>query len=236
VNADAARIEPLLPPGWQRRPRSSRQIRVGLLEEDNDVYSIYSDGICTHDSPGKEYALMMMEAQIQAHFALDAPGLIFVHAGAVADGDRAILIPGLSFSGKTTLVRALVQAGAVYYSDEYAVLDETGRVRPYARPLSFRPPEGRPVNLRVEEMGGIAGTEPLPVGMVIVTRYRPGAEWQPQRLTPGEAAHTVPAQTRPEQAMRALGKAADGAVALQGERGEADEFAAMVLEALRAAA
>ena len=50
------------------------------------------------------------------------------------------MIPGSSFSGKTTLVRALVDAGAVYYSDEFAALDETGRVFRYAKWLSVRRP------------------------------------------------------------------------------------------------
>ena len=59
-----------------------------------------------------------------------------------------------------TLVRAVVEAGAVYYSDEHAMLDEVGRVHPYARPLPFRPPEGRPVDLRAEALGGVVGTEP----------------------------------------------------------------------------
>ena len=108
-------------------------------------------------------------------------------------------MPGLSFSGKTTLVRALVEAGAVYYSDEFAMLDEAGRVHPYARQLSFRPPDGRPVDLRAEELGGVAGTEPLPVGMVIVTRYRPGGVWQPRQLSAGAGAlamleHTIPSR------------------------------------------
>ena len=85
---------------------------------------------CIHDAPGREYALTMLESQIQGHIALDATEFVFIHAGVVADGGRAIVIPGLSFSGKTTLVRALVEAGAVYYSDEFAALDENGRVLP----------------------------------------------------------------------------------------------------------
>ena len=55
------RVQSMLPPGWRRRPRSSKQMRLGLLEEDDDVYSIYRDAVCTHDAPGREYALMMLE-------------------------------------------------------------------------------------------------------------------------------------------------------------------------------
>ena len=236
-----ADVQSMLPPGWRRLPRSSKQMRLGLLEQDNGVYSIYHDTICIHDAPGREYALMTLESQLSVHIATESPHFVGVHAGVVADADRAIVMPGFSFSGKTTLVRALVEAGAAYYSDEFAMIDDAGRVHPSARPLSFRPPDGRPVDLRVEQLGGVAGTEPLSVGMVIVTRYRPGGVWQPRQLSAGAAAlamleHTISTQKRPQQAMRVARKATDGVVALEGERGEADELAGVLLENLRAAA
>ena len=235
------RVEPMLPPGWRRRPRSSKQMRLGLLEEDEDVYSIYRDSNCIHNAPGREHALTILETQLSAYIGIESRDFVAVHAGVVADADRAIVMPGRSFSGTTTLVRALVEAGAVYYSDELAMLDDAGRVHPYARQLSFRPPDGGPVDLRAEELGGVAGTEPLPVGMVILTRYRPGGVWQPRQLSAGAGAlamleHTIPSENRPEQAMRVARKAIDGAVALEGERGEADELAGVLLENLRAAA
>src|ERR687894_479249 len=49
----------------------------------------------------------------------------------VARGGRALVRPGPSLSGKTTLVAALVRSGAAYLSDEFAVLDPEGRVHPY---------------------------------------------------------------------------------------------------------
>ena len=190
--------ELMFPPGWRRRPRSSKQDRLGLLDEGNGIYSLYRpDGMCIHDAPGREYALIMLESQIQAHIAREATGFVFIHAGAVADGGRAIVIPGRSFSGKTTLVRALVDAGAVYYSDEFAALDETGRVFPYARRLTVRRPHEGSDDYSVEQLGGVAGVEPLRMGLVIATHFRLGAEWQPRQLTPGAGAlamleHAVP--------------------------------------------
>jgi hypothetical protein len=184
---------------------------------------------------------MMLDSQIQGHVALEAPEYIFIHAGVVADGERAIVMPGRSFAGKTTLVRSLIEAGAVYYSDEFAVLDETGRVHPYAKRLSFRPPEGAPVDYQVGELGALAGEQPIPVGLVVAARFRPGAEWDPETLSPGAGAlalleNAVPAQDRPEQSIRHIARAIAGATVLQGERGEADETAGLLLDALRAAA
>jgi hypothetical protein len=238
-----ARAESMMLPGWRRRPRSSAQNRLGLLDEGDDWYSIYRyDGACIHDAPGREYALLMLDNQIHGHVALEAPEFIFIHAGVVADGERAILMPGRTFAGKTTLVRSLVEAGAIYYSDEFAVLDETGRVHPYARPLSYRPPDGGPaVDYRVDELGVAVGDQPLPVGLVVAAMYRPGAEFDPQPLSPGTGAltlleHAVPAQDRPHQTIRHITRAIAGATVLHGERGEADEVSGQLLEALRAAA
>jgi hypothetical protein len=236
------RVEQMILPGWRRDVRRSTQQRLGLLAEDNDMYSIYNyDGICIHDAPGVEYALMMLQAQIEGHVALEAPSYIFVHAGVVADGNRAIVMPGSSFSGKSTLVRALVEAGAVYYSDEFAVLDDGGRVHPYPRPLSYRPPFEAAIEYNAEQLGSVAGEKPIEIGLVIATHYRSGAEWDPRELSSGAGAlalleNTVPAQERPDQSLRYVTRAATGAAVLEGERGEAEEVAGVLLDTLRAAA
>jgi len=56
------------------------------------------------------------ESHVQLTVAEYAPRCVFVHAGVVGWKDRAIVIPGLSHSGKTTLVDQLIRAGATYYS------------------------------------------------------------------------------------------------------------------------
>jgi len=72
---------------------------------------------------GHEDALDVFESELQLSVARRAQPEVFVHAGVVAVGGRAIVVPGRSGTGKTTLVRALVDAGATYFSDEYAVID-----------------------------------------------------------------------------------------------------------------
>jgi hypothetical protein len=44
--------------------------------------------------------------------------------------------------------------------------------------------------------------------------------------------NTLPAQTRPAESLRAITAAADGAVALQGDRGESRDAARLLLKAL----
>ncbi len=126
------------------------------------------------------------ESHVQLTVAEYAPRRVFVHAGVVGWKDRAILIPGLSYSGKTTLVDQLIRAGATYYSDEYAVLDERGRVHPYPRALGIRLPNSdESKKVRAEEIGGRIGSKPLRVGLVLATNYKNGARWRPRQVTRG---------------------------------------------------
>jgi hypothetical protein len=148
------------------------------------------------------------------------------------------MIPGRSLTGKTTLVAELVRQGATYYSDEYAVLDTRGRVHPYLKPLSVRDEAGtRPQRVAVESLGGQGGDKPLSVGLVVVSNYKEGARWRPRKLTAGEGAlavlaNTVPARSRPGDAFSALKEMMPQARTLKGVRGEAREMVESILREL----
>jgi hypothetical protein len=170
--------------------------------------------------------------------ALRARDCVFVHAGVVGWRGRAMIIPGRTMTGKTTLVGALVRAGATYYSDEFAVLDKTGRVHPYPVPLSIRGSGGEPgVQTPVESLGGQAGTEPLPLGVIVVTQYQSNARWRPRPLSPARALlacmdNTVAAQREPQYTMPILRLAVLDARAIESARGEADAVARRLLRPL----
>src|SRR6266542_2108733 len=180
--------------------------------------------------------LEAFESHVQLTVAEHAPRRVFVHAGVVGWNDRAILIPGISHSGKTTLVDQLIRAGATYYSDEYAVVDGRGYVHPYPRPLGIRlpnSPNGEKVH--AQEIGAEVGSKPLRIGLVVSTRYKEGARWRPRQLTRGRGvlelmANTVSARSQPELAFTALPKALASARILKGVRGEASEVVNSILE------
>jgi hypothetical protein len=232
-----------LPPGW-------RASTSPLVEE---IFSLWVDpgGTCR---PSRVYAgrrrrartadlgqaLAVLESEIRQCVATGAERRTFVHAGVVGWRGRAIVIPGRSRSGKTTLVAELVKAGAVYLSDEFAVLDARGRVHPFAKPLSIRGASGCDRHARAqraEELGGSCATGPLPVRLVVLTEHRPGAEWAPERLTAGHAvlellAHTVPARLRPAASLLSLERAVRRAEVLRGPRGEARDVVPFLLRAV----
>ena len=178
----------------------------------------------------------ILDSHLQLYVAERARQRLFVHAGVVGWGGRAIIVPGSSFSGKTTLVTALVRAGATYYSDEYAVFDKRGRVHPYPRPPRIRGGNGgQSKRLALEDVEVVTGEVPLPVGCIVVTEYNAQKRWRPRRLSPGRAAlelfaHAVPARRRPKSALATLGQVAAGAKAFKGVRGAAEGTAEWLLK------
>ena len=237
-------IESRLPTGWKRRRNPLVDHLASLVVGDRErrgnirkLHVVYSGAVRAFRSTQLEEALDFLEHHLEEFVAQMSPHRIFVHAGVVAWKGRAIVIPGSSHSGKTSLVAALLAAGATYYSDEFAVIDDRGRVHPYLRPLRIRDSDDLGRRVTAAEMGARSGRGSLPVGLVASTRYDPGARWRPRRLSHGEAtlellSHTVPARFRPRQVMRVLDAAARPARALKGRRGEAAEVAGSLLEAM----
>jgi hypothetical protein len=229
------RVVALLPPGSRACPTTAVEISFGILADEDGSYRFTREGSPVMVGVDLDFALLLLDNQIRISVGLHAPNRIFVHAGVVAHRGRAIVLPGLSFAGKTTLVVALIGAGATYYSDEFAVLDEQGRVHPYAKSLSIRQRERAQSDHDVESFGGSAGAEPLRIGAVVFTKYRAGAEWEPTRLSPARGAlamleHTLPVLQRSEESIRAIRRAIDGAVFLEGDRGEARATARRLLD------
>jgi hypothetical protein len=192
-------------------------------------YCLYRSGRLLFASGDRAEFLHRFASVLSLYVAEASRKRTFVHAGVVGWGGRAVLIPGRSFSGKTTLVAELVRAGAIYYSDEFAVIDKQGMVYPYAQPLQVRENGSRDQTERpVEYFGGIAGQEPLPVGLVIVSRFRPEAHWRPRQISQGVGLlkildNTVSARRAPAVAMSTLKQVVSNALIVRGVRGEASE-------------
>jgi len=134
-------------------------------------------------------------------------------------------------TGKTSLVAALLQLGAEYYSDEYAVLDMKGRVHPFAKPLSIRQPGQLPAaRLGAETFGARTGTKSLPIAVILDTYFHEGSRWRPKTVSRGMGVlsllgNTITARIRPARNMPVLRQAVSNAVVLKGVRGEAEATA-----------
>jgi hypothetical protein len=163
-----------------------------------------------------------------------APKSVFVHAGVVGWKGTGMIFPANSFAGKTTLVAELVKNGATYFSDEYAVLDENGLVHPFPRDLSVRGEAFEVREVSAKELGGITGTEPLPVGSVIITEFKDDGRWEPIKLSVGQGIlemipHTIPRNFNTKFSLKVLNTAVSDAIILKSPRGEARDLALNLL-------
>jgi len=210
-------------------------VRLNRSAEGEPIYEISETGavLCAETSP--QAAADFVESWAQLTVATLAKELVFVHAGVVGWRGRALAIPGRSLTGKSTFVLALVEAGAEYYSDEYAIFDSEGRVHPYWRLPKLKDASGHESVSRL--LGGVLSgppPDPIPLGWVLVSRYEAGSSWQPRRLSCGETLlglldNTVPLRIRPEHSVKVLAKAMANAQGFEGPRGEAANWAREVL-------
>jgi hypothetical protein len=177
----------------------------------------------------------MLNVLVRVHVAENAREWVFVHAGVVERKGHALILPATSYGGKTTLVRELIRRGARYFSDEYAVLDAEGLVHPYERDLSVR--SGGTVDqvdVSPYELGAKVGNKPVPVGMVVLTKYQSGANFEPERVSIGlgimeTVPEVIPIRINADFSLKVLNTAFRRAIIVKSLRGEAAVAASLIL-------
>ncbi len=225
-----------LPLGWAPRSPQDADRLFGLADDDERGFAVSVDGEVVYRDGLLDTALASLRSYVFGHVLERSPERLFVHAGCVGHRGRAILLPGARNLGKSTLVAALVRAGASYYTDDYLPLDPDGLAHPYPLPLWITDPEtGRGAAHPVESLGGVAAREPLRIGVVARIAFREGGAWNVRELRRSEGAllvlaHSLGHARRPEFALAAARRATDEAVVLEGQRGGADEAAEALLE------
>jgi hypothetical protein len=161
-------------------------------------------------------------------------GLRAVHAGTVVLGGRALLLPGATHAGKSSLVAELLRRGATYFSDEYALIDSEGRVHPYPRPLLLRNGCPEQVPVLAAECNASVGDAPAPVGWILSLEYHPAGTWSIEAVPQGEGLLTLLRNTphvladSPEM-VGAFQRAVAGATCYTGGRPDAVQAADEIL-------
>src|SRR5579859_652581 len=107
-----------LPYSWSPAPNADLDRHYALLKQP-DVpqghdYELLRDGAILLGSSELDEVLDVLERDIRWLLADEARDWIFIHAGAVGWRERAIVLPGASGAGKSSLVAELVNAGALY--------------------------------------------------------------------------------------------------------------------------
>ena len=231
-------LVPLLPPGATAVRPGQEDAAFFIRRTKPQRYSLVPS---SNGAAGREFAYANLEELAsEFHFAVSlfARPYLFVHAGVVGWRGRAIVLPGRTMSGKSTLVSALIDLGATYYSDEFAAIDRYGRIYPYRKPLELRT-RGQ-INRRVQPTRRSARSgrnHPLEAAVIAFLNYKRNARWNPQTLTPAQAVlglfgNTVVARARAPFALRALSRLAQRAASIKGFRPDASFAARQLIESV----
>lgn len=230
--APQVQLDALLPPSPTRAEDGSPAVTLELTE---GVVIVEGERRCTL-STDPAAAAQQLSSEIELQCAARAPAVVVVHAGSVSVGGRALLLPGRSLAGKSTLTSALVDQGAGYLSDEYALLTPAGRVLPYPRSIRLRQEQTAVRRLLPTEPTPVAA-DGMTMGGVADLRWSPESGWSVTELSRGEAvlallANAVAAQLAPERCLQATSAAVASSWALRGTRGAASEAAGHLLAAM----
>jgi hypothetical protein len=110
-----------------------------VVVDGTGTHEIFVDGHSIGCASSLDEAVARVEYLTNRAAAVALVDHILVHAGVVAVGNDAIVVPGPSGRGKSTLVAGLSLSGLSYASDELAVIDsDTGAVRPFAKAICLK--------------------------------------------------------------------------------------------------
>lgn len=227
-------IEPLVedmqpPVKFRRGFRTIEATTLGLIREDADRVRLEIDGETLRPCYNLKEDVEGTLHDIIAKACVDP---IFVHAGAVSWQGRALLVPGATMSGKSTLVEALVHAGAGYLSDEYALVDaETGLIKAFPRRLRLRHP--RPSHVTLPPPSAVEVDTGIPPALILTIRHaEAGLHLEP--ISAGAAAlamfnNTIAAEKLGATLLPLFGRMCLASRRYAGTRGEAAEAARHIL-------
>jgi hypothetical protein len=223
----ASEIRSILPPESTEFDSAGAEHYFSLLRSDptDDTNPIYLVGSPSGPASPPQClgpALVTLRKTIHLCIAEHARDRVFIHAGVAAWNGRAIVCPGRSYAGKSTLIWSMLNSGASYYSDEFAVFDSNGLVHPFPLPISLRIPDGPSRTVAADRVG----SEPLSTSLILFAQYRKNQSWEPGILTPGQTVlglmtNALSMRRNPSAVLRVLKNVALLTKAYNGERGDA---------------
>jgi hypothetical protein len=177
-----------------------------------------------------------LSSRVDYQLGAYARGCAFIHAGLVLHQGRAILLPGTSRAGKSTLTAALVRAGADYVSDDVAVIGPDGRVQLLARQIALRPDVAADFAPPIGCIPASLRDGTAAVGTILILSYQEGAPPLDVRpLSAGEtvlrlAANSMNGRHQPDAVLGACAAAASSALCCEGVRSDCEASATLILQ------
>ena len=231
----------ILPPLSRDSVRPSAEDVLVSIDQVDDRYRLTIDNVEAAAAFNKAELMLEVLKTLDETIIYQLQTLKAVHAGAVVLEDRAILIPGSTHAGKSSMVAELLRRGAELLSDEYALIDQEGRVHSYPRPLLLRDNNLQQSPVLPAELGSRFTKEPVPVGWILALEYRPESAWEVREVPQSEGLMILlrntphPLAESPEMVDSFL-HAVSGAMCFAGSRGDAVQGADQILRLIGAPA
>ena len=195
----AAKVERLFPAALLSAAQAENHITVC---EQAGGYSLQSRNGHSIEAVGSSEILIHLIEEVTKLLITELGSGVALQGAAIGCGDLAILMPGLSGSGKSSLAAWLLSEGYDYLSDEIAVLTPTGAIIGLPRPLVIEPGAAGIVQGLVgfnDSKSVRAGMHLLKVpletkietgarkvGLIVFPNYQQGSETRIESLSPGE--------------------------------------------------
>lgn len=239
---------------------SARACTIDVSVQDDGLFSLSSRNAETvSDLTEGDLFTFVMEAVVR-DLVTDLASAVALHAGAVAWGDKAILLAGESGAGKSSLTSWFSARGFDYLTDEVVLLtDDTAKLLGFPRALVLKPGAAERVaefpNFRNEitlaagehtlmrpQSATRSPTEKSQCGLIIFPEFKRGSDLKIHSLSSAETLArlvgcNLNARNLPDGGFRAIAQLARKAPAIglrYGEFGQldgtVDELAKLLLE------
>lgn len=189
------------------------------LKSQEALLSLEQDGYVALTGREPRTTLEFLRERLHDHLARNAKGHLILRAGVVTWGGTALLLAGPRLSGMSTLIEALSSRGAVRYSDQLAIFDESLQVIPY---------QGDP---KAQQ-----DAAPCPIGLIATLPYLPDTPAEHSHQSGGQATMallplaTVLEQSQTPTVLATLAGICRKARFLKGTRLEAGACAEAILQ------
>lgn len=236
------KLSEILPIQWKEIPFNESQHNFSVVQEakTGNNYELYRETELVLAKVAVDGVLDYLETQIRSIIAEYNLDFVFLHAGVVSWKGKGIIIPGKSFTGKTTLVSELIKRNCEYLSDEFAVIDKNGYVHPFPKKLSVRGiiDDYKQVDMPAADFGGRIAQTAVPADFMLLTEYKEKKRKSRIKIeNMGEGvmagvANSISVRQNPKFVLEVLSVVAERALILKSYRGEAGKFAEYLLNFL----
>ncbi len=189
-----------LPPRSTPAARGHADRQYELHRDAPDAFRLLADGETLLRGAPLAEVVRKFARDVDRAVAARASHVVLSLGYAVEWQGRAIVIPGDARTGAPEIVAAMLRSGARLLAARWVPLDDAGIVHQHARRLPLAEADGTVVMRSAEELGAERTTTPVPLGRVILTSQRDGAEFSLRPVDSADAVRTLLA--RSPRAMR----------------------------------